>query len=103
MCLGGACVFCALLPVVSSPFASPREEPVVCELCVCGWFLELVVKLLSIICIAFLLCILAFALHMYHDVLASLYLRSHCICIICIVVGKAYLIYFVHHNILWMI
>jgi hypothetical protein len=28
------------------PFLSPPEEPVVCEPCVCGWFPELVVKLL---------------------------------------------------------
>jgi hypothetical protein len=46
------------------PFLPPLEEPVVCELCVCGWFPELVVKLLvshmfsfpfmhSCICIAY--------------------------------------------------
>jgi hypothetical protein len=38
--------FFALLLVVSSLFFHPLEEPVICEHCVCGWFPELVVKLL---------------------------------------------------------
>jgi hypothetical protein len=39
------------------PFLPPLEEPAVCELCVCGWFPELVVKLLVYHMFSFPLCI----------------------------------------------
>jgi hypothetical protein len=44
------------------PFLPPLKEPVVCELCVCGWFPELVVKLLCGICIALFYAFLAFGM-----------------------------------------
>jgi hypothetical protein len=44
------------------PFLPPLEEPVVCELCVCGWFFELVENFLCNICIAFLYAFLAFGM-----------------------------------------
>jgi hypothetical protein len=63
MCLGGACEFALLCSFAGGvePFLPPLEELVVCEICVCDWFHEFVVKLL-LLCLAFLLCFLAFGI-----------------------------------------
>jgi hypothetical protein len=57
------------------PFLAPLEEPVICERCVCGWFLEIGVwELLCSICIALSYAFLAF----WHGMCNMMY-RNLCI------------------------
>jgi hypothetical protein len=94
--------FCALLPVVSTPFCLPsRSWPFLSF--VRGWFPELVLKLPCGICITFLLCILAFCIS-HVSWCIGIFVSSvvHWILYHMHFCKKDSLIFIVHYDMLWM-